>query len=176
MLDAGLVHAAIGGLLGLLVGSFLNVVIHRLPKMMERDWRADCAELSGEAAPQASADRAARGAADSGRALFWRLIVIYHLASFIAVSVSMMLGLLGLEFTGRQWLLFWAGVPFGVAFFTSIDVVAMRRHLKPLAPVRCSTMTFCPTTGLIASASRRRPNPARRNRLPTYTEISAVPS
>ncbi len=30
---------------GLCVGSFLNVVIHRLPKMMERDWRADCAEL-----------------------------------------------------------------------------------------------------------------------------------
>ena len=31
---------------GLCVGSFLNVVIHRLPKMMERDWRADCAELA----------------------------------------------------------------------------------------------------------------------------------
>ncbi|HEY6967312.1 MAG TPA: A24 family peptidase [Burkholderiales bacterium] len=30
---------------GLCVGSFLNVVIHRLPKMMERAWRADCAEL-----------------------------------------------------------------------------------------------------------------------------------
>lgn len=42
------------GLLGLVVGSFLNVVIHRLPKMMERDWRAQCAELNGktpEAAP-----------------------------------------------------------------------------------------------------------------------------
>jgi len=37
----------IAGLIGLLVGSFLNVVIHRLPKMMERDWRAQCAELSG---------------------------------------------------------------------------------------------------------------------------------
>ncbi|MBI5919909.1 MAG: prepilin peptidase [Nitrosomonadales bacterium] len=34
--------------LGLLVGSFLNVVIHRLPRMMEREWRAQCAELSGE--------------------------------------------------------------------------------------------------------------------------------
>jgi len=30
---------------GLCVGSFLNVVIHRLPVMMERAWRADCAEL-----------------------------------------------------------------------------------------------------------------------------------
>lgn len=33
------------GLLGLLVGSFLNVVIHRLPLMMERDWRGQCAEF-----------------------------------------------------------------------------------------------------------------------------------
>jgi leader peptidase (prepilin peptidase) / N-methyltransferase len=32
--------------LGLLVGSFLNVVIHRLPKMMERDWREQCAEIA----------------------------------------------------------------------------------------------------------------------------------
>ncbi len=35
---------------GLCVGSFLNVVIHRLPKMLERGWQAQCAELSGEAA------------------------------------------------------------------------------------------------------------------------------
>ncbi len=36
------------GVLGLCVGSFLNVVIHRLPKILERDWRAQCAELCGE--------------------------------------------------------------------------------------------------------------------------------
>ena len=34
---------------GLCVGSFLNVVIHRLPKMLERGWQAQCAELRGEA-------------------------------------------------------------------------------------------------------------------------------
>jgi leader peptidase (prepilin peptidase) / N-methyltransferase len=34
--------------IGLLVGSFLNVVIHRLPRMMEREWAAQCAELRGE--------------------------------------------------------------------------------------------------------------------------------
>lgn len=34
--------------LGLTVGSFLNVVIHRLPKMLERGWQAQCAELRGE--------------------------------------------------------------------------------------------------------------------------------
>ena len=35
------------GILGLCLGSFLNVVIYRLPKMMEADWRAQCAELNG---------------------------------------------------------------------------------------------------------------------------------
>lgn len=46
--------AAIAGLLGLCVGSFLNVVIHRLPKMMEQEWQAQCAELRGEMPPPAS--------------------------------------------------------------------------------------------------------------------------
>ncbi len=36
-------------LVGLVVGSFLNVVIFRLPVMLERQWRADCAELTGPA-------------------------------------------------------------------------------------------------------------------------------
>ncbi len=40
--------ASLTGLLGLLIGSFLNVVIYRLPKMMERQWAAECAELSGK--------------------------------------------------------------------------------------------------------------------------------
>ena len=37
--------------IGLLVGSFLNVVIHRLPKMMDNDWRSQCAELHDLATP-----------------------------------------------------------------------------------------------------------------------------
>jgi leader peptidase (prepilin peptidase) / N-methyltransferase len=41
------------GMLGLCVGSFLNVVIHRLPKMMEAEWRADCAEAQGQDVPPA---------------------------------------------------------------------------------------------------------------------------
>ena len=36
------------GVLGLVVGSFLNVVIHRLPKMMEQQWERECAEFLGE--------------------------------------------------------------------------------------------------------------------------------
>ena len=51
MLD-GLPHEAqlvLVGFFGLLVGSFLNVVIYRLPKMMEQQWAAECAELTGQA-------------------------------------------------------------------------------------------------------------------------------
>lgn len=44
--------AAFCGLIGLMVGSFLNVVIHRLPKMMECSWQQQCAELRGEPAPE----------------------------------------------------------------------------------------------------------------------------
>ena len=36
---------------GLCVGSFLNVVIHRLPRMMEAQWKAECAELEGREPP-----------------------------------------------------------------------------------------------------------------------------
>jgi leader peptidase (prepilin peptidase) / N-methyltransferase len=43
------IFAMCAGIFGLLVGSFLNVVIHRLPKMMEHDWHAQCAELNGQA-------------------------------------------------------------------------------------------------------------------------------
>jgi leader peptidase (prepilin peptidase)/N-methyltransferase len=42
------------GLLGLCVGSLLNVVIHRLPKMMEAQWREECASLEGREAPAAA--------------------------------------------------------------------------------------------------------------------------
>ncbi|MGV0977323.1 MAG: prepilin peptidase, partial [Azonexus sp.] len=50
--------AAVAGLLGLCVGSFLNVVIHRLPKMMEQEWHAQCADLRGETPSTATAGSA----------------------------------------------------------------------------------------------------------------------
>jgi leader peptidase (prepilin peptidase)/N-methyltransferase len=39
---------------GLCVGSFLNVVTHRLPIMMQREWRRQCAELANEEPPAES--------------------------------------------------------------------------------------------------------------------------
>ena len=45
------VFALFSGVIGLMVGSFLNVVVHRLPKIMDNDWRNQCAELHGVALP-----------------------------------------------------------------------------------------------------------------------------
>ena len=67
------VFAVLVGLLGLLVGSFLNVVVHRLPRMMEAEWRAQCAELAAndahqgdDAAPAVAAAASAPTAAPAG--------------------------------------------------------------------------------------------------------------
>lgn len=38
---------ALSGLLGLIIGSFLNVVIHRLPIILFRGWRIECQEYLG---------------------------------------------------------------------------------------------------------------------------------
>jgi len=51
MPDDVLTSTLLLGLLGLLIGSFLNVVIHRLPLMLERRWAAECAELQGHQPP-----------------------------------------------------------------------------------------------------------------------------
>lgn len=59
--------AALGGVLGLLIGSFLNVVIHRLPKIMEQQWAEECREhaheqalAAGQAAPALAAEAGPR--------------------------------------------------------------------------------------------------------------------
>jgi leader peptidase (prepilin peptidase)/N-methyltransferase len=54
-------------LLGLLVGSFLNVVIYRLPVMLEREWRAQCAELTQAAAGASAAAVLAAAPAPAAR-------------------------------------------------------------------------------------------------------------
>ena len=42
------VFISLSVLLGLAIGSFLNVVIYRLPKMMQREWQNNCLELQGQ--------------------------------------------------------------------------------------------------------------------------------
>jgi len=49
------IFVALAALIGLIVGSFLNVVIHRLPLIMQRAWRSQCAELSSLELPSEEA-------------------------------------------------------------------------------------------------------------------------
>lgn len=46
--------AALLGVLGLLIGSFLNVVIYRLPVMLEAQWKTECADLQGQQQPESA--------------------------------------------------------------------------------------------------------------------------
>ena len=43
---------ALIGLFGLLVGSFLNVVIHRVPLMMEQEFKRECEEYQSVENPE----------------------------------------------------------------------------------------------------------------------------
>ena len=45
--SAPTLFVSIATVIGLLVGSFVNVVVYRLPKMLERDWRAQAREVLG---------------------------------------------------------------------------------------------------------------------------------
>ena len=47
-----LAAALVAGLFGLLIGSFLNVVIYRVPKMYQREWENEVAEEAGQPLPK----------------------------------------------------------------------------------------------------------------------------
>jgi len=57
---------------------------------------------------------------------------LYLLASFAAAAVTLMLVIVGGEFTLRHWLIWGPMIPFGMAIYTAIDVVYIRHQLKPI--------------------------------------------
>lgn len=62
------------GLVGLCVGSFLNVVIHRLPRMMDRAWRIESAEFLGvklDPGPEVSLSAPRSRCPSCGHAIAW---------------------------------------------------------------------------------------------------------
>ncbi len=50
----GLFLVMVAGIFGLLIGSFLNVVIYRLPVMLERQWTEQCQEMLGQERDQST--------------------------------------------------------------------------------------------------------------------------
>lgn len=48
LFSSPVLEAVLASVFGLLVGSFLNVVIYRLPRILERQWADECAELAGQ--------------------------------------------------------------------------------------------------------------------------------
>jgi len=58
----------LSALLGLLIGSFLNVVIYRVPLMMQRDWEQQCQDYLSEQLPETSDQPQAETPALSGHA------------------------------------------------------------------------------------------------------------
>jgi leader peptidase (prepilin peptidase)/N-methyltransferase len=61
---------ALAGVLGLLVGSFLNVVVHRLPRMLERQWSEECAAATQHLQADGQAPAPTTGAPDAQAAPF----------------------------------------------------------------------------------------------------------
>jgi adenylate cyclase len=68
----------------------------------------------------------------SSRALFWRLVWLYQGGCAAAVVVTLLLVLLGLEFSLFQWIVLLIEVPFVVAIYNLTDVYVIIRHYKPL--------------------------------------------
>ncbi|PTC01033.1 prepilin peptidase [Thalassospira xiamenensis] len=56
-----LTAAIVAGIFGLIIGSFLNVVIGRLPVILQQQWRAECAALQGQSVPDTSLSLAKPG-------------------------------------------------------------------------------------------------------------------
>ncbi len=68
----------------------------------------------------------------SARGLLNRLIVLYLIGTTAAIAVTILMFLLGIEFTLRQWLLFLPAVPFMAAPMVIADVLVIRWHYRPV--------------------------------------------
>lgn len=61
-------------LVGLCIGSFLNVVVHRLPQMLDRGWKAECADMLGvkvELPPEITLSTPRSRCPSCGHAIAW---------------------------------------------------------------------------------------------------------
>ncbi len=72
---------------------------------------------------------------ETSRQLHRRLILFYILGSAAAVVVVLFLVLIGLEFSGRQWIIMLAALPVIVSLYVVPDIIMIRRQYRPLGDV-----------------------------------------
>jgi leader peptidase (prepilin peptidase)/N-methyltransferase len=127
---------------GLCIGSFLNVVIHRLPLMLERGWKQESADLLGVATPETPAISLAAPASrcpSCGHAIAWHENI--PLASWlwlrgqcsacktrisarypiIEVLTGVLFGLVGWRFGAQPVALLWCGFCAALVALAGID-------------------------------------------------------
>ena len=74
-------------------------------------------------------------AVNSSRKLLLHLILLYVQGSAVAVVVTFLLGYLGLQLTGYQWVLLLSGTPLAVAAYVIPDIYFIARHFRPIGTV-----------------------------------------
>src|SRR5690349_21583925 len=84
-----------------------------------------------EGLTRVGADRHA-GRLSSAKAAYRHLVWIYLLGSFAAVTVTLLLALLGLEFTAAQWAGLLAATPLAVVIYLVPDIYVIGRHYRPV--------------------------------------------
>ena len=131
-------------LLGLCIGSFLNVVIHRLPLMLERGWRHESAELLGIKDDKADAEtvtlsRPRSRCPSCKHAITWKenLPVLSYLAlrgrcsacrtriparyPFVEIVTGILFALIGWRFGAHPVALLWCGFAAALVTLAGID-------------------------------------------------------
>ena len=129
-------------LLGLCIGSFLNVVIHRMPLMLEREWRAESAELLGvqlEPAETLSLSRPRSRCPSCGHAITWyeNIPVLSYLwlrgrcsecrtrisprYPLVELLTGILFGLVGWRFGATPVALLWCGFAAVLVALSGID-------------------------------------------------------
>ena len=129
-------------LLGLCIGSFLNVVIHRMPLMLEREWRAESAELLGvqlEPAETLSLSRPRSRCPSCGHAITWyeNIPVLSYLwlrgrcsecgtrisprYPLVEMLTGILFGLVGWRFGATPVALLWCGFAAVLVALSGID-------------------------------------------------------
>jgi leader peptidase (prepilin peptidase)/N-methyltransferase len=129
-------------LLGLCIGSFLNVVVHRLPLMLERGWKLESAEMLGvkvDEPPEVSLSKPRSRCPSCAKAIAWHqnipvlsfILLRGRCAScntrisarypFVEIATGVLFGVIGWKFGAVPSALLWCGFAATLVALAAID-------------------------------------------------------